>query len=488
MSSSPHVFKAPSSLLPHQKAVIERFFGDDTTRVLVVRWDAGLGVIGTSAHLTQRLLAEQPHVRILVLAPKLLQPAALQAFNSIGVPAQQVDRYRYREMQGEAPENAAPWRRMGIYLLAIEFARQEDVTQSLCREEWSLVILLDGYRTQAAQARLVTSIMASSTSVRVIAFTVSDGPSPKTLNLGPMMELTKRREDVVDNAGQHVFAARGPAFESVRYSLDERGLELREQVSSLCQAMKQGDVTYRVLAADCMRALASSTFALESTLLRARNTLTHRRADVFVKEDGFDAETDGAARPHSGQPSTTDVALLTALDKCIETLDSLETDPKLSAFRTLLSNRHDAGAMHRATCVLTQYWSTQSYLRTALEELGKAPIVVNSSLAPRDYGQALKRYNEHGGLLILTYASARAVGAVPTDWLVLYDVPSSPWQLEEAYGNLVGTRRAPDTVTLLMEAEECSPVVSALSRVLRTRSDDSHTSSQTASDPKGSPA
>ena len=84
-------------LLPHQQALVDRFFAEPTVRGHVIRAEVGLGSSFATAHIIKRFLETQPAARILVLSPKVLQAQTQHVLGEIGVRAESVDRFRFRD-------------------------------------------------------------------------------------------------------------------------------------------------------------------------------------------------------------------------------------------------------------------------------------------------------------------------------------------------------------------------------------------------------
>jgi hypothetical protein len=87
-------------LLPHQAAFIEQFFANSSTRNHLLASDVGLGTSLTMAHLVRRAIEIQGDARVLLLVTqKALQTQMRHVLVDIGVRAEAVDRFRYRELQ-----------------------------------------------------------------------------------------------------------------------------------------------------------------------------------------------------------------------------------------------------------------------------------------------------------------------------------------------------------------------------------------------------
>jgi hypothetical protein len=135
-SSAPDREFDGNRLLPHQVAFIKQFFANASARNHLLESDAGLGTSLTVAHLIKRTIEIQRDARVLLLVvQKSVQSKMSHVLADIGVRAEAVDRFRYRELQDAIPAGDTVWRAGVAFLLSADFAQQAGHIFSVASEK-----------------------------------------------------------------------------------------------------------------------------------------------------------------------------------------------------------------------------------------------------------------------------------------------------------------------------------------------------------------
>ena len=164
--------KSARPLLPHQQALLDKFFAEPASSGHAALWEPGLGAVWTTGHLIRNFLLFKPTSRVLVLSPKAVAVQMEFHLAYIGVTAQLMDRFRYREMQDGSSSGTALWREGGVFILGVDFAKQDDVATSLLTVPWSLLVVLEAHQVRGQRERIVRRLVESSPGVRVLLLTM----------------------------------------------------------------------------------------------------------------------------------------------------------------------------------------------------------------------------------------------------------------------------------------------------------------------------
>lgn len=441
-------------LLPHQQALIDRFFSEPKIRGCLVRADPGLGASFAMAHLIKRFLKMQPVARILVLSPAVvLQMQVQRVLREIGVGAEAVDRFRYRELQDALPDDEAIWRKGGVFVLGVDFAKRDDITHSLCSVPWTLVVVPEAHQIAGKRETFIRKLVTSSPELQLLLLTLRSVNNVPTLGIEPWTEIVWRSEDVVDLQGRRLFSETPTRVELIEFQrsvAEQKVLGLLAEIARLLQLPGGGG---GLLSSVLYRSMLSSPATLEEVIRRFRNRLAHGAAEVVSSSDEMDDETDADNLPSA--TSADPAQLLDALNACLSALESLQEDSKLVALKDLISEALAIGELPRAMCILTEYRATLLYLQTALEELGLDPYILHGEMPVDERARAVDEFRKNGGVLIATSALAsEGISLAGVDWAVLYDLPRSLINMEQIYGRFARVGRiTPLTVTVLLDRE-----------------------------------
>jgi superfamily II DNA or RNA helicase len=202
---------SPMKLLPHQAALVETFFNPASKRVILLRWDVGLGKSAALVALSSRLLQEQPTARALFLVPRVLQAQFVEMLSDAGAPVLLVDRYRFREMLDSTTDGEF-WPSGVVAVLSRDFAKESDVLPSLVDARWDLVIVDEAHSFAGPQTDALQRIAASADRVVLASATL---PDLRLIGVFPTEDATVvecRRDQVVDHDGAAAAPAGSPLY------------------------------------------------------------------------------------------------------------------------------------------------------------------------------------------------------------------------------------------------------------------------------------
>ena len=450
MSNQGNLQTEPYSLLPHQAALIEQFFADPSKQGYLLQSDVGLDSLHTTAHIIKRLMEMQPDARILLLVPKMLQAATSHVLARVGVLAEVVDRFRYRELQDAALSGGAIWRTGGVFILSMDFGKQDDIASSLAGVQWTMLIVPEAHTLRGLRKQVVQRIADSSPDLRIILVTTIGADDVPTFGIGPFVTIHWRRSQIVDNSGQRLFIQISPRLEIIKYQKSAIEQRIQEAVTEIAELLRANNNVGSLLGAFFTRSLSSSPAALEEGLRRLRTRLTEGISESVLPVGEEDEETDTENLPFINPANRED--LIAALDKCLAELEALSIDSKLNgfikAFQALQSNQPSLSLV----CIFTESRATLFYLQTQLEEMGLTQHVLHGSMSFDDRRRNVDEFKRHGDVLLSTSAVAEGLNLSQVELLVLYDSPRSMLGLRKLYGrfNRLG-RTKPLLIQILVE-------------------------------------
>lgn len=419
-------------MFPHQQALVDRFFDDPTVRGHVARWDVGLGSVWTMALLIKRFVTANPAGRILVLDARKFTAQIHYNLTTAGLDADLVDRFRFRTMEDTVSSSEPIWREGGIYVLGTDFAKQDDIANSLCAVEWDFLILPDAHQIRGQKELLVKRLVEKSTKIRVLMLTVPGGGDLPQFGIECWNDSTVRQNEVVDAAGRRIFDFPNPVLNVIEIPSDPSERRLRDAVAELVLLLRSGDEPQRILGMVVESSIQSSLPALEEVLRRTRNPLAHGRVAIFQPHDDLDDETD-VDNVQSLNP-TDNLALLGALQKCLTEVESISADSKMEELKRLLEEVQETGVFPRSTCIVTRYLSTLTYVHTALDELRFVTFALKGSMDFDERLEVLEESRMNDAILISTAAAMEGIGMPEVKTLIMYDLPQSPLAMRQILG------------------------------------------------------
>src|SRR5580704_1954265 len=143
-------------LLPHQRDFVDTVFSPKSSRIVHLRSAAGLGKGTALVAATKRQLDEQPHSHVLFIVPAPLRSQFAERLREVAVPATVIDRYVFREML-DAQSGGELWPLGVVAILSSEFAKQDDVLESLLQVDWDLLVVDESHRIRVALLRRIAA-------------------------------------------------------------------------------------------------------------------------------------------------------------------------------------------------------------------------------------------------------------------------------------------------------------------------------------------
>jgi ERCC4-related helicase len=419
-------------LLPHQQALIDQFFNNPTVRGYAVQWDVGLGSVRTIAHLIKKFAVANPSGRVLVLSPKVLTAQAHYHLAAVDLHANLVDRFRFRAMEDQVSPSGTIWHEGGIYVLGTDFARQDDITASLCTVQWDLLIIQEAHQIRGQKEYFVKKLVESSPAIRVVLLTLPCVDNLPQIGIENWKITTTRMNGVIDSVGRRVFDLPTPILRSIEIQSDAAECRLREAVANVVQLLNHFGPSSKLLVASIENSMQSSLSALEEVIRRLRNRLLHESLETFQEANSPDDETD--EKDLLRLDAADNGALLNALDRCLVELDSISEDSKLKALTHLLMEAKNRNDSPGSTCILTKFLSTLAYIQTALDELGFATFVLHGSQSVGERFQVLEDFHKQEGILIASQGLMEGLNMPGVESLIMYDVPKSRLLLQQILG------------------------------------------------------
>jgi len=430
---------AREPLLLHQREFIDKFFSSGGSHVL--QSAVGYGASRAVAHLVRRALDEVSTARVLILAPKALQAQMQRLLMDLGVKAEAVDRFRYRELLDATPSGASIWRSGEVFILSMEFAMQEDIARSLKRVAWSYIVVDQAHRLKRSLREELQSLIASSPNLRLLMITPSDGDDILVPG-SEQFQVTRWHYPALLRGAESDLHSRRLQFIEFHESHGERAI--RETVGEILAQLQEST---RVSVAEVLAAaLASSPAALEQTICRLRSRLVQESDHSPLEEavDVFDTVQFGMRG---------DADLVSSLNRCLAQLESLAMDSKVSKLIDELQKPHQSAA----TAIVTEFGSTLFYLQAQLEEAGLEISAVSGTMAEVEKTSVTDRFARQDGILLATGAALQGLELPRLDWLILYDFPTSPIKSQLVYRRFRGSDQS--TLSVLINAEATPPAV-----------------------------
>jgi superfamily II DNA/RNA helicase len=199
--------------------------------------------------------------------------------------------------------------------------------------------------------------------------------------------------------------------------------------------------------------LASSSFALASTLERLADSLDEKlagaecsaQADLLLEVEGFEDEAEelfdegGApARPKGAQAVKKMEAELSELRACARLARSIKTNAKGDALVRGLDRCFTvakACGWPEKAVVFTEFRRTQDYLKGLLEAKGYSVTCLSGDVSGADKRQALvEEFRHKTQVLLMTEAGAEGLNLQFCNLVVNYDLPWNPQRVEQRIG------------------------------------------------------
>jgi hypothetical protein len=431
------------ALAPHQERFIENFFGADSERVVALRWAPGLGSLAATAHIIQRCLEVDPGTRALVLGSRLMLVEQMATrLSRLQVFAQSVDRYFFRSIQDAAADKSNIWMPGAAFLMGIDFAKQEDVAQSLSASEWGLIVVLDAESCTNKREHLIASLVLSSPNARILLLASSDSGDLPAFGIGHVQEFTYRLQDILRGEVPEVQISETIAASQAKQHTDsEKHFFQSLRRVGLYLADKGG--VYLQLANALMRANDSSPAATEEVLRKLRGFLVHGVTMKLSTQPKGASEAESFYVEHAAPIQ--DSKLMEDVETLLQQLDEMSSDSKYAVLLGMLRSKNEKPPVGRptCTCILTKSVATLSYLQVALEDDGFSVFELRPEAKFEELCEQVRRGKEHGGILLaIENCLQPEMDLAFIEDLILYDPPDGPSELPIMLRLFQGLERA----------------------------------------------
>jgi len=381
-----------------------------------------------------------------------------------GVSPEAIDRFRYRELEDATPVGNTVWRAGAVFILSVDFAKQEDIARSLATVSWNLLVVLEAHLLRGLRERLIWQLLDSSPDLRMVLATTPSVDDIPTFGIEPFTKTRWRRSEVTDHTGKRLLVGPPPQLEIVEFQKEDPERELQRAVEELAHLIQTADSAVSLGGPLFLRALESSPAALEERVRWFRNRLAHGILKLILADSEEGEET---GIDFSSVASENREKLFVTLEKCLTELESFTVDSKLNALVNKLKALWTGPGVPTAMCILTEYRATLFYLQTKLGEMGLKAYVLHGSMSLDERVRNVQEFRQHGGILLATTAmGATGLNLPQVESLILYDLPRSPLILEQIYGRF---QRFGRTVPLKLSVLYDSDKVDSASAVILDR-------------------
>lgn len=419
---------------PHQLAFADEFFSKETNQNVLLQHHVGMGSSFAAMEVIRRHLEENPKGRVLVLGATLVLEQWARILVEIGIDADLIDLFRYRELLEQSPSERTLWKNRSVVLMRANYGHKEAVAASLAEDEWTLIVVDESHRFMNRGKNILNTVYRSSPNARVLLLSPLYVNASNFETLEPLTVVRWDWGKIASTMGTDGHHRPTLDLQFVDYKLSENELRLRERTSELHRLAGRlpsaGYLSARLL----LNSLSSSPAAYEETLLRYRNKLVPYYSTLNVE----------GLRRESVQSSVADedqVEWLREITTCLEELESLPTDPKLdilvSLIRSIRSDRFSRSAL-----LLTEFKSTLYYVQARLEEEGIEAVSIHGGLQ-NDLKNSLLTEARDSSLVLLGTSSILTQGYNLSflDEAVFYDPPRNEVMLHRLLNQLGVARR-----------------------------------------------
>lgn len=427
-----------SQLLPHQEDLVRDFFGPGGAQNIILRGGPGLGKGTVLAALGAKVLLGSPSSRVLFIVPATVRLKYAERLQRFGAASLAVDRYRYRELLDSA--GSGPTWPAGVgMVLTYDFARQDDVLESLEASDWDLLVLDEGPFSKGKRAKAIRRLVARAT--RVVVATLPNVAVPSVLSKAEAPRIVDwRLEQILDFDQVPIFSKQSVSLEEFSSSIPETEAALAGAVSELCDGLQALGIKGGVWARSLLGSLSSSPAAVENELQRLSTALSRARGGSEPRDHlgslGRDL-TLPAAIPRKELNRLEELAKGALL-----LLETQGEDTKLASLVELVGNRLTAGGESARICIVTDYPSTLYYVSTEIENQGHRCRVLHSSLPAEERQGNLQDFLASGKILVaVTAALSDMLGLGAVTDLVLYDIATDPVELQLAVSSFLAAGR-----------------------------------------------
>lgn len=426
------------TLRRHQSLVVAAALESQERSPIVLVAPPGTGATSAITEVCRRIVRDDASVRILIGTDSPPQATKVRRRIDDAVGPQTATLFEARSFRLLLDRDVSEWG-PGIYVAARPVLRRPDIADLFGSLAWTAVISVGLLERRSDDISWLLELPAS----RVRLF-VERVWSPEQASSLDEARIHSWRALTRAELGLHPKRQ----FLTWRFRRDQLELEiLRELERARDSAPGQAQ---RYVAHVLIQAASSSPLAIEGCLLRLRT----RRAEPVLastSEGEHDELVSHAA------PAAPPLLSASELETLLTRLDAVDSDRKLAAAIRGVHSEFSAGA--ERIVVLCQFVDTASYLRDALEEAISEPHIrftrISGAIPPAEREQAIQAWEKSRSVLVCTIGSVAAADLGAADIAVLYDIPTSASQLEQAWGRVdrIGRATLPRLALVLPEDE-----------------------------------
>jgi len=296
--------------------------------------------------------------------------------------------------------------------------------------------------------------------VRLVVFTATGSPLDFDFDIGrePRLVSVFTRRDALSAMGGDGHRLQRPTLQEVAVQATRAEVELGAEVSQLIDVLRRCGSPTSLLIDSVSGQVQSSPAAIEAGLRRLRNRLAHGSA-AFGSDFELDEETAVLSGLQELQAESEEILL--RVTRCLEKLDAVPSDSKLTRLQTLLQGLSAASSGDVAVSIFCRYRATVTYLKVALDDLGLPVHDLHRAMTLDERMASISAFRERGGLLVASPVLASEGFDLPEcRSLFLYDMPNTKETAERLYARFqrVG-RKSALTVYAFVPNDALGPVI-----------------------------
>ena len=445
-SERPH---AITNLTSYQAEFIETVFSPSSQRTILLRGPVGTGKSTALVAAASRLLADKPKARVLFLVPSVQRWQFAYKLREEDVPSMVVDRYAFREMLDAGSESVI-WAAGTVSILSIDFAKQDDVLDSLARCNWDLVVVDEWHLTGHSRARAIETIGRNATRIVLASSTPFHDNWTETYAQEGMTVVKWDLGRILNLANEPLGVTLPQVVHEVQYALDDAESALRKTVAELSDIIADTDVAVGGWRRKSLiRYLDSSPAAIESALRQFVSRLTpleDSEGESTCSDEVTSIAISAALSELRGRQKLVSIA-----DRALMQIENLDRDSKLNVFGATLENITQTSCGTKRIAVITDFVSTLFYLAAKIEEYETKCRLLHGAMGVAERFQSAELFSREGGILVATRAVISEGFDMPdVRDLVLYDNPQSIVGRERLFGrfNRIGRTQRLDIYVL----------------------------------------
>lgn len=476
--------------LPHQIEAVARVLKQPRIRFLIAD-DPGAGKTIMAGLIAKELKLRSQAKRILIVAPGHLTEQWIQEMrrwfeeNFIHVNRDVVNAYPHENV----------WERESQMITAMDFARQEDIRNTLAKTDFDLIIVDEAHKMAAYQYgdkvektkryQLGECLSGAARHLLFLTATPHRGNSENFRLFLDLLEpgffadaaqirtsiaendnplfIRRLKEDLTDFDGKPLFLPRYVQTRPFRLGVDSEPEMLlynklseyiREQYNRFADnSQKRHNVAFALVI--LQRRLASSTHALLISLRRRLQRLTelqeraewvadplpsdekHEDIDDLseAEREALEAEWEVLSVAENREELRDEIETLQELERGAQRIIDTEGELKLQelkkAFEELTANQPDEKLL-----IFTEYADTLAYLAEKIEGWGFSVAVIHGGLQHDKRLAAQEAFRTEKQVLIATEAAGEGINLQFCHLMINYDLPWNPNRLEQRMGRI----------------------------------------------------